>query len=652
MTYWLLLLLSLVLPFILSLGLTALVRKLAPKIGAIDHPDQRKVHRVPIPRMGGVAIFLSFCLSLAILSFFINPLHILWGHALWKTTGALLALLLIVGIGAIDDRSPLKPGPKFLVQVISATVLYFVGFHIAVFTDPFDTDLIRLGWFDLPLTVLWIVAVTNAINLIDGLDGLASGVAVISAGTVLTISLMEGLMLESVIILIFIGSILGFLRFNFHPAKIFMGDSGSLFLGFSLAVFSIQGSAKVSTAFTMLVPVLILGLPLIDTTVAMTRRYLRWFLPSENARSMDSSLFEKFTSIFLPDRSHIHHKLLELGFSHRNTVLTLYGVSLFFGSLAVMLSINHDRSTILLLFILLILFLYSGFKVLKYREIDIFHNGIFLRFYNRYLLSKSKLWKIMDLLFIVGSFMLASYLVTPERDQTLYPSIMFSLPSLLTIFFLQYTVFWIGGLYRKSIQQLGLADGVRIVQIVIQSVLLSSLVIFVAILDHYPFNLFLLDFYLLLSGIIGSRITFHVLTDLFQRYRDEMKEKILIYGANFNGIILLHQLLSQKETWLEPIGFLDDNPNLEGKNVHGFPVFGGHWRLARLLTKLPVKQIILCTTPSPEIYKRIQMIARSKEVTIMELQIKINELILAGNDLSVDQHINKKEVRQLAPLTN
>lgn len=651
MTFWLLLLVSLLLPFVLSLGLTVLVRRLAPRLGALDQPDPRKVHLTPIPRLGGVAIFLSFCLSLAVLSIFIVPLHILWEHALWKTTGALLALLLIVTIGAIDDRKSLKPAPKFLVQVVSAVMLYFVGFHIAVFTNPFHSKLIQLGWLDLPLTVLWIVAVTNAINLIDGLDGLASGVAIISAGTVLTISLIHGLMLESVIILIFIGSILGFLRYNFHPAKIFMGDSGSLFLGFSLAVFSIQGSAKVSTAFTMLVPVLILGLPLIDTTVAMIRRYLRWFLPSENARSMDSSLLEKLSSIFLPDRSHIHHKLLEMGFSHRNTVLTLYGVSLFFGSLAVMLSINHDRSTIFLLFISLLLFLYTGFKVLKYREMDIFHNGIFLRFYNRYLLPKGNLWKVMDLFFIIGSFMLAMFLVSPGNSPGLYPPVFFSPTFLLSIFLLQYAVFWVGGLYRKSILQIGLADVVRIIQIVIQSVLLSSLVVYVAVLDHYPFNFFLLDFYLLLSCITGSRIGFHILTDLFQRYRDEMKEKILIYGANFNGILLLHQLLSQKETWLEPIGFLDDNPDLEGKNIHGFPVFGGHWRLARLLTKLPVKQIILCTTPSPEIYKRLQVIASSRGITILELQIRINELLPVDKTASYEQHINKKEVRQLAPVS-
>ena len=296
--------------------LTPMVKAFALKWHIVDNPNERKIHTKVMPRLGGLAIYLASVATVSIVfalhgaSMATRDVQLLYA---FLTGGSLIVL-----IGMLDDRFELSAKRKLVGQIAAACVVVF-GFEIRLdeLNIPFYTANVPLQeWIAIPLTILWVVGVTNAVNLIDGLDGLAAGVSAIAIGT---IAIIASLLDNRVIVLLclaLLGSIIGFLFFNFHPARIFMGDSGSLFLGFSLAMLSMLGFKQVALV-SFITPLLIIGVPLSDTLFAIVRR------------ALDKK------PIFSPDRGHLHHCLRELGFSHRKTVLLIYGISLFFGMLAV-----------------------------------------------------------------------------------------------------------------------------------------------------------------------------------------------------------------------------------------------------------------------------------------------------------------------------
>ena len=303
-----------------SLLLTPAVKAFAFKIGAVDRPNARKVHTRIMPRLGGLAIYAAFATGLAALLPFL-PDAMLGGYDKRFIAALLAGGTIIVLIGALDDRFELSAKVKLLGQIAAASVVVFgFGIRIDLLNIPFGESMQPVAeWLAIPLTILWIVGCTNAINLIDGLDGLAAGVSGIAIATVLVMAVITGsepVMLLSAPLL---GGIVGFLRHNFHPAKIFMGDSGSLFLGFSLATLSMLGFKQV-TIVSFVTPLLIIGVPLSDTFFAIVRRVV-------NKRP-----------IFAPDKGHLHHCLRELGFSHRGTVLIIWGIAAFFGLTAIFMS--------------------------------------------------------------------------------------------------------------------------------------------------------------------------------------------------------------------------------------------------------------------------------------------------------------------------
>jgi len=305
---------------IIALLITPLVKKFAFWVGAIDVPNQRKVHTRIMPRMGGLAIYLAFVISFfAIINFI--PEGTLLGRDLNLLKAILVGGTIIIITGAFDDRFELSAKLKFVLQIIAACIVVF-GFNISIefVSLPFGENMQQINdWIGIPVTILWIVGVTNAINLIDGLDGLASGVSGIAIGTILIMAIIMGFQPVILISTLLLGGILGFLRYNFHPAKIFMGDSGSLFLGFCLAMLSLI-SFKQVTLVSFVIPLLIIGVPLSDTFFAIIRRLV-------NKRP-----------IFAPDKGHLHHRLQDLGFSHRKTVLLIWGVAAIFGTMAIIQS--------------------------------------------------------------------------------------------------------------------------------------------------------------------------------------------------------------------------------------------------------------------------------------------------------------------------
>lgn len=297
---------------LLSLAATPLIKRFAFKVGAVDAPNARKVHTRIMPRLGGLAIYLAFigALLIALPMASGEKPHVIWGVLLGGT--------LVTLVGALDDRFDLPPMVKLLGQIAAAGVVVSFGVKVEFVTIPFG-DGASMGWLSVPLTIFWIVGVTNAINLIDGLDGLAAGVSAIATGTIFVLALMMGNVTVAVLSAVLLGSIIGFLFFNFHPAKIFMGDSGALFLGFSLAALSVLGF-KQATLVSFIVPIFILGVPLSDTFFAIVRRVM-------NKKPISAA-----------DKNHLHHCLLAMGLSHRNSVLVIYGIAAMFATSAVLLS--------------------------------------------------------------------------------------------------------------------------------------------------------------------------------------------------------------------------------------------------------------------------------------------------------------------------
>ena len=303
---------------VLSFAVTPLVKRLAQKVGAMDVPtDGRRMHHHPIPRMGGLAIFIAFLASVLIFAY---------PEIDREIRGILLGAVIIVILGVLDDIITLHAGLKFVVQIMAAVLVvlhgcrieHFVGLHLA-------------DWLSYPVSVVWIVAITNAVNFIDGLDGLAAGVSAISAGAMLVVALLVGDFMSAVMLAAIVGACVGFIPYNFNPAKIFMGDTGSTFLGFMLSTISIYGLFKMYAIISFAVPFLVLGLPIFDICFAVVRRVSHGQSPMH------------------ADRGHVHHRLIDMGFSQKQAVAISYMLSAILGMAAVVLT--NDGETQALIFL-------------------------------------------------------------------------------------------------------------------------------------------------------------------------------------------------------------------------------------------------------------------------------------------------------------
>ena len=309
------------------------LRKFSFQVGALDQPGKRKINKKPIPNLGGIGIFLGFSITVLVLL----PLDSI-------SSGILMGGAIILLLGIIDDFFELSPGVKLLGQIVAAAILIVYGIQIEFITNPLG-GMFYLGNWGIPLTILWVVALTNTLNLIDGLDGLAGGITVIAVMTLFFVSLQEGQTLTAVLAIALAGSSLGFLRYNFPPAKIFMGDSGSMFCGYILAAISVAGALKSAAAVTFFVPLLALGVPIFDTIFAIIRRVY-------NNRPIGKA-----------DKGHIHHRLLALGWTQLEAVLIVYGISFFLGIMALIINGTNLQAGLLILVTVLALLLYVGWKV-------------------------------------------------------------------------------------------------------------------------------------------------------------------------------------------------------------------------------------------------------------------------------------------------
>ena len=339
------------LSFMTSFVCVPMTIKLAKKVGAIDYPSERRVNVKPIPRIGGIAVIIGFLVAVVFLITTMaiqGDLNLEEENMKMKLVGFLLGAIVLSSAALFDDIKNLKPWMKFLAQLVAAGIV--VGFGVRI--DSFNNMEIPL-WASIAITMFWIVGIINAINLIDGLDGLSSGISLISCMCLLIIFATNFSPVVSIILVTALaGAITGFLPFNIHPAKTFIGDVGAQFLGYALAVIAIFGVAKTVTLFVLIAPILILGLPIFDTAFAIVRRIVKG---------------KSIKAVFQADRGHLHHRLMDKGFTQKQAVTILYGLSATLGMSAIILIDDNWQKALAFLIVsaVVILLGYKGIKSYK-----------------------------------------------------------------------------------------------------------------------------------------------------------------------------------------------------------------------------------------------------------------------------------------------
>ncbi len=560
-------LLPLIIAFITSLILVPAVRWFSFRTGQVALPRADRWHRHPTPTLGGIGMFISFWVSLLAVSIFDKSYNLF--VARWSI---LAAVAIMFAIGLYDDFMHISPPMKLVFQILAATIVIFFGnITIQFFRWPIANIL---------LTFFWLVGITNAINLLDNMDGLAGGVALITGGFLSIFFWRTGYPELLILSLALCGSILGFLVFNFPPAKIFMGDSGSMFLGFSLAVLAIARRTQASNIFAIIgVPTLVLLLPILDTGLVAITRILRGQSPAVGGKD------------------HTSHRLVAFGLSERQAVLVLYGIAIISGLASIGLeALDYDLSLVLIPILLIILSLFVAYlaRMKVVSEPQDQTNGITRLIVN--LTFKRRIFElIFDLLLIGVSYYLAFWtrfgLNMTSISMNLF---LLSWPIILGI---TYLAFYIFGVYRGVWRYIGINDLMRFAGAAILSGGMSWVLINLIFPDQpYTGDVFLLFILYLLLGLSASRSSFLILDRFYNRqFSGGQKENVLLYGAEDAGEIALRWILRNPTIGYSVVGFLDDDSLKWGSNIHGVNILGDLSKLEQYIHDRQVTGVIATT---------------------------------------------------------
>lgn len=551
-------------PFTISLIITPLVKRLALRKGYVAYPRADRWHKHPTALLGGISIFFASTLP----TFFIKIPD-------KRIVGLIIGAAFLFIIGLADDKFHLKPYTKLFCQIIAGCIA--VGYGIAL-------GMPQESFIAIPLTLLWIVGVTNSFNLLDNIDGLAAGIAGISAFMLFLSSLFFSHNPSGVYGLILCGAVLGFLPYNFNPAKIFMGDSGSMFLGFSLAVISVlETSRHISGLFTTLfVPVLILSVPIFDTLFVTILRKIQG------------------RKIFEGGKDHTSHHLVTLGLSQKKTVLLLYAISLTFGLIAIL----HSKMNPLIVFIIAVLgvglLLYFGIFLSDSVALIIKQQGYKKQYTDNgqktiltaVLLHKRRVVEIlMDLAFICIAYTLSYFL--RFEGTILSPNLQLMKDSMVWVILIKMSVFFIFGLYRGMWRYVSITDLLTICKVV--SLASISAVLFLTFsfrFRDYSRAVFIMDWIILLFLISASRISFRVLGEFFGQLGQKGRN-VLIFGAGDTGEMVVREIKRNKALNYNPVGFIDDDPKKNGVKIQGIRVLGARNKIKNLIQGNDIKEIII-----------------------------------------------------------
>jgi len=538
---------ALAVSFATSLALVPLVRWLSFRVGRVSMPRKDRWHSRPTPALGGVGMFVAFGISMLVM------ILIRGDWTIYQTRWSMIiSAVLMFALGLYDDFKTIKPPTKLIGQLLAATIVIFWG----------DT---RIDFFPWPianilLTYFWLIGITNAINLLDNMDGLAGGIALIASGMLAYFFWKSDQLVLLQLTLTLSGAILGFLVFNFPPARIFMGDSGSMFLGFLMAALAIARQTQASNVFAALgVPTLLLLLPILDTSLVAITRMLRGQSPIQGGTD------------------HTSHRLIAFGLSERQAILVLYSVALVSGVAAASIeALDYDLSLVIIPILLIGLALFVAYLGrLRMVSEPSQTKGSLARLVGNLTYKRRVFEIILDLMLIGSSYYLAFWtrfgldMTTQSMDLFLQ-----SWPMALG---LAYLAFFSFGIYRGVWRYVGLNDLLRYVGAVVATSIagwIISQVLFSG--NGYGVDIFLLFAIFLLLGLAGSRVSFQVL----DRWSDERKNKagkisVLIYGADDAGELALRWMLRNPEMGYKPVGFIDDQGTNRGKLIHDVRVLGG-----------------------------------------------------------------------------
>jgi UDP-GlcNAc:undecaprenyl-phosphate GlcNAc-1-phosphate transferase len=557
--------LPLIISIISSLLLVPAVRWFSFKTGQVAIPRSDRWHQQPTPTLGGVGMFIA--IAIALLAILVTRSASSLFNTRWSI---LLGILIMFVVGIYDDYKHLNPPVKLIFQIIAATLVIFFGENTINF--------FRWPIANIMLTFFWLVGITNAINLLDNMDGLAGGVALIASVFLSFFFWMGGYPDLLVLSLAIGGSILGFLVFNFPPAKIFMGDSGSMLLGFSLAALTIARRTQASNVFAIVgVPTLVFLLPILDTGLVSITRILRGQSPA------------------IGGTDHTSHRLVAFGLSERQAVLVLYGIAIISGLASIGLEDwDYDLSLVLIPILLIVLSLFVAYLAhMKVVPAEQNHTSTLTRWFVNLTFKRRIFELIFDLLLIGVSYYLAFWTRFGLNMTT--ESMNLFLRSWPVILAITYGALYVFGVYKGVWRYIGINDLLRYVIAAIISGGLSYLIIkFVFPYQLYTGDVFLLFSLYLLIGLAGSRSSFLVLDRFYVRqFSGVKKENVLLYGAEDAGEIALRWILRNPNIGYSVVGFLDEDEMKWGSNIHGVNILGDLNKLDQFIDERQVGGVII-----------------------------------------------------------
>jgi len=583
--------------FVMAVVLTPLVGALARRVGMVATPKTDRWHKKPTAMLGGVAIWLPVVLCYL---FFIPQTP--YG---WVVIGSSTFLFLV---GLVDDIIHTKPYQKLIGQVLGSAFVIYYG--------------LRLPWtqsisLDLAITIFWLIGVSNALNLLDNMDGLAAGIAVIASGFLALSFVSTGQYADALMLLTFAAALLGFLIYNSYPASIFMGDCGSLFIGFFLAssaLVNVSGGRSRSFLPVLAVPILVLFIPIFDTTfVTVLRKF------SGRAASQGG-------------RDHTSHRLVALGLSERRAVLMLYGFAALSGLVAVIVQrLKTDVSLAAIAGFTIILTL-IGVYLAGVRVYDESEEALALKEKPLYaflidLSYKRRIFEVLlDLVLIILAYWSAYAIKFGAFSMS--PAWTLFLRTLPVLVFVKMVVFLGMGVYRGIWRYTSIDDLI----VFAKAVVLSSIASVVAVLFKFRFEgfsrtVFLIDGLLMLMFLAGSRMAFRLFRQMIPAAPVHDGRRVLIFGAGDGGELLLRELQNNRRLKLSPVGFVDDDPAKTGKVIHGLRVINGNGDLAAVCEEHEVDEILISSSKmSQERVEEILRCCSDRQIVVKRMRITIEEL--------------------------
>ena len=591
-------LLALAASFCLALILTPVVRAFARRFGFIAAPKIDRWHKKPTAMLGGTAIWLSVVITSIVFTF----------HTTYVKQ-ILMASTFLFLVGLVDDLIHIKPYQKLIGQILGAAFVVYYGL-----TLPWTGSKI----LNMALAIFWLIGITNAINLLDNMDGLAAGISIVGAGFLSLSFVATGQFPEALLLGIFAAALLGFLIYNFNPASIFMGDCGSMFVGFFLAssaLINVSGGRSRSFLPVLAVPILVLFIPIFDTTLVTVLRKLSGRAASQGGRD------------------HTSHRLVALGMSERHAVLMLYGFAALSGLLAILvqrarLDISLAAIAGFTIVLTLIGVYLAGVKVYDESEAELALKDKPLYAFLVDVSYKRRVFEVLlDVVLVILAYWSAYAINFPPNS----PAWNLFIRTLPVLVFIKMSVFLVVGVYRGLWRYTSMSDLIVFGKAVVLSSVGSLMVLlFLFRFEGYSRTVFVIDAVLMFLFLAGSRLAFRLFRQLLPAMTKNDGRRVLIYGAGDGGELLLRELRNNRDLQLAPIGFLDDDPAKAGKVIHGLRVFGGNGDLGSVCVQHEVDEVVISSMKMTE--ERVQEILRC----CAEKQIGVKRMRITMEDLGTD----------------